>query len=52
MASSSYSVPRSHDSQSIQRLVQSVTVNIQKIAQNGNIKTWTFIFLVRTQIKL
>jgi hypothetical protein len=36
MASSSYSL--SNDTQSTQRLIQSITVNIQKIAQNGKKK--------------
>ena len=40
MSSTSYSTPRygnlqSNDTQLIQRLIQSITVNIQKIAQNG-----------------
>ena len=39
MASTSYSTPKfnnqSNDSQSTQRLIQSITENIQKIAQNG-----------------
>lgn len=43
MASSSYSNPKymiqssSSDPQSAQRLIQNITTNIQKIAQNGNI---------------
>ena len=36
MASNSNSIPKfPNDSQSIPRLIQSITVNIQKISQNG-----------------
>ena len=43
MTSTSYTTPRygnlqSSDTQLIQRLIQSITVNIQKIAQNGKKK--------------
>lgn len=39
MASTSYTVPRfdieSNEINSVHRLIQSITINIQKIAQNG-----------------
>ena len=52
MTSTSYSTPRygnlqSSDTQLIQRLIQSITVNIQKIAQNGNWLALYFVFVFK-----